>query len=169
MLRFEQQNMSIKIIWIGPRGRMKAWTEGGVSVSERVCLLTSRLYLSAEGGNLPAVCLHSSPAVLYEVICHFSPIFTWLFCQRWGGGEVTRSDWNVDGVLALLHSCRFRMRSGWNTKERKRVWFLQPAAADRTSRLCGGGGAMPRKHIQGIRSFKTFSCIYFMFLLFHSC
>lgn len=60
--------------------------------------LTSRLYLSAERGNLAEVRLCYRLAALSEVICHFSPIFTWLLRQGWNNTEVTHSDWNVDAT-----------------------------------------------------------------------
>lgn len=74
-------------------------------------LLTSRLYLSAERGNLPAARLRSPPAAPSEVICHFRPIFTWLLRQKRSDTEVARSDRNVDATQTL-YTHRLKMRSG---------------------------------------------------------
>lgn len=90
--------MSIKINWIWLRDTQSAMKDDETCVCVLVCvkppaqpLLTSRLYLSVERGNLPAHRLRPPPAAPSEVICHFRPIFTWLLRQERSDTEVARS------------------------------------------------------------------------------
>lgn len=126
-------------------------------------LLTSRLYLSAERGNLPAARLRSPLASPSQVICHFRPIFTWLLRQKWSDTEVARLDWNVDATQTL-YTHRLKMRSGLKRGRRKKTFptLSTCSRADKMSCFWGGGRAqqVQVRTCRWSREVTTDPCLY---------